>query len=89
MCPYREKEIEKVCWRISEVAEKFGLPITRIRCWDNYFKVSHKRGSRKERIYTNEDIEKIAYIRKLILIDMYTLAGAKKVYNGKYLGNNS
>jgi DNA-binding transcriptional MerR regulator len=79
MAPYKEKEIEKKYFTISEVAEMFDVTASLIRFWETEFDTlkpqKNKKGNRQ---YTNKDIEQLRIIYTLVKENGYTLAGAKE-----------
>jgi len=71
-------ESKKLYYPIGEVAEVFNLPVTTIRFWEKTFDVlKPKKNKKGDRFFTNEDIENLKLIYKLVKEEGYTLAGAK------------
>lgn len=77
--PYKEKEIEKVYFSISEVADMFKVNASLIRFWEKEFEIikpfKNKKGNR---LFTKKDIENFHLIYHLVKERGMTLAGAKK-----------
>ncbi|MCB0507738.1 MAG: MerR family transcriptional regulator [Chitinophagales bacterium] len=77
--PYKEKEIEKLYYSISEVAKQFGVATSLIRFWETEFDILKPRKTQKgNRLYTKKDIENFRLIYHLVKEKGYTLDGAKK-----------
>jgi len=69
---------KKLFYPIGEVAEMFNLPTSTIRFWEQEFDVlKPKKNKKGNRLFTNEDIENLRLIYKLVKEDGYTLSGAK------------
>lgn len=77
--PYREKEIEKLYYSISEVAAMFDVNTSLIRFWEKEFPVLKPRKNKKgNRLFTKEDIDNLRKIYVLVKEKGYTLQGAKE-----------
>ncbi|HQV77312.1 MAG TPA: MerR family transcriptional regulator [Chitinophagales bacterium] len=77
--PYKEKEIEKMYFSISEVAKQFNVAASLIRFWETEFDILKPRKTQKgNRLYTKKDIENFRLIYHLVKEKGYTLEGAKK-----------
>ena len=61
--PYKDKEIEKMYFSISEVAKQFNVA---------------KKTTKGNRLYSKKDIENFRLIHHLVKEKGYTLDGAKK-----------
>jgi len=71
-------ESKKLFYPIGEVSRMFDLPATTIRFWEQEFDIlKPKKNKKGNRLFTNEDIENLKLIYKLVKEDGYTLAGAK------------
>ena len=71
-------EPQKLFYPIGEVAAMFNLPTSTIRFWEQEFDVlKPKKNKKGNRLFTNEDIENLKLIYKLVKEDGYTLSGAK------------
>jgi len=78
--PYKEREIEKKYFSISEVAKQFDVAPSLIRYWESEFDMLRPRKDKKgNRRFTKEDIKKLKYIYHLVKEKGYTLQGAKEV----------
>ena len=83
--PYKEKDIEKLYYSISEVAKMFEVSNSLIRFWEGEFDILKPRKNKKgNRLFTKTDIENLKLIYHLVKEKGYTLEGAKKA-----LENNS
>lgn len=77
--PYKEKEIEKMYFTISEVAKQFNVAASLIRFWETEFEILKPRKTTKgNRLYSKKDIENFRLIYHLVKEKGYTLDGAKK-----------
>jgi len=80
--PYKEKNIEKKYFTISEVGAELQLSPSVIRFWEQTFNApipkKNKQGARK---YTRKDIATLQHIYHLVREKKYTLKGAKKELN--------
>lgn len=77
--PYKEKQIEKIYWSISEVAEMLNVSLSLLRFWENEFDNIQPRKNRKgDRYYNKKDIENLKMIYHLVKEKGYTLKGAKQ-----------
>lgn len=75
---YAEKEIERVYWRIGEVASMFNVERSMIRFWEVEFKMLHtKRNRQGFRQFMKADIEAIREIHHLLKVRRFTIEGAK------------
>lgn len=60
-------ELNKMYYRIGDVAEILGLPASTLRYWESQFTIIHpKRTSKNIRLYTVADIETIRMIHFLV-----------------------
>lgn len=77
--PYKDKEIEKMYFTISEVAKQFKVAASLIRFWETEFDILKPRKTAKgNRLYSKKDIENFSLIYHLVKEKGYTLDGAKK-----------
>lgn len=77
--PYKEKEIEKMYFTISEVAKQFKVATSLIRFWETEFDILKPRKTQKgNRLYSKKDIENFSLVYHLVKEKGYTLDGAKK-----------
>jgi len=71
-------ENKKLFYPIGEVAEMFNLPTSTVRFWEQEFDVlKPKKNKKGNRLFTNEDVDNLRIIYKLVKEDGYTLSGAK------------
>ena len=80
MAPYKEKEIEKKYFTISEVAEMFDVTTSLIRFWETEFSIlkplqKEKNAKRKFKI---REIEIILKIKTLLYLEKFTIKGANE-----------
>ncbi len=77
--PYKEKEIEKIYYSISEVADMFKVNASLIRYWENQFDILKPYKNKKgNRLFTKKDIDNLHLIYHLVKERGMTLAGARK-----------
>lgn len=77
-----EDEIEKLYYSIGEVSEKVGHEPHVLRYWEQEFDVLDPRKNRAgRRVYTEEDIETVERIRRLLKDEKYTIEGARQAIN--------
>ena len=77
--PYKEKEITKLYYSISEVATMFNVNSSLIRFWEKEFDIIKPRKNKKgNRLFTQKDIDNFHVIFHLVKERGYTLDGAKK-----------
>jgi len=70
---------DKLYFRISEVSRLTGLEPYVLRYWESEFKLIRPiRTKSKHRLYRRKDLEIILEIKKLLYVEQYTIAGAKK-----------
>ena len=61
------QRLEKNYYRIREVAEILGIPVTTLRFWEKQFAIINPlRTTSGERLYTLADIDKVAMICYLV-----------------------
>lgn len=76
--PYKEKEIEKQYYSISEVAKIFEVNASTIRFWEKEFDVIKPKKNRKgNRMFTVRDMENLKVIYHLVKERGFTLDGAR------------
>ena len=87
---YKEKEIEKLYYSITEVSKMFNVNSSLIRFWEKEFKeINPKKNKKGNRLFTKEDIETIRLIHHLVKEKRMTLEGARKnLKNKKKLVDN-
>ena len=73
-----EEKKEKMFYRISELAEMFGVNESLLRYWEKEFpQINPKTNNRGVRLYRREDIDTIGLIYHLVKERGFTLEGAK------------
>jgi DNA-binding transcriptional MerR regulator len=90
--PYKEKEIEKQYYSISEVAKTFGVNASTIRFWEKEFDVIKPKKNRKgNRMFTIKDMENLRVIYHLVKERGFTLDGARNHMksNGEQVANEA
>jgi DNA-binding transcriptional MerR regulator len=71
--------IKKLYYSISEVSEKTGLAPHVLRYWETEFKELHPKKNRAgNRVYTQDDLDILERIQRLLREDKYTLEGARQ-----------
>ena len=59
--------IDKKFYKIGEVAEMTGIPVTTLRFWEREFTIiKPRRNDRGTRFYTPDDVERIRMIQYLV-----------------------
>ena len=77
--PYKEKEITKLYYTISEVAALFEVNTSLIRFWEKEFDIiKPKKNKKGNRLFTTKDIENLHVIYHLVKERGFTLDGAKR-----------
>ncbi|MFZ6051673.1 MerR family transcriptional regulator [Halocola ammonii] len=77
--PYKEKEVEKRYYSISEVAEVFDVNTSLIRFWEKEFDIiKPKKNKKGNRLFTPKDLENFHVIFHLVKERGFTLEGARK-----------
>lgn len=72
-------EVERLYWRIGDVAERYHVAASLIRFWETEFEILKPRKNFKgNRQFTKEDIDQIGVIHLLVKTEGYTLKGAKR-----------
>ena len=71
--------IKKLYHSISEVSERTGLAPHVLRYWETEFEELHPKKNRAgNRVYTDDDIQILITIQRLLKDDKYTLEGARQ-----------
>ena len=74
-----QESIKKLYYSISEVTELTGLKQYVLRYWESEFDALQPTKNRAgNRIYTQEEIDTILKIKKLLYEEKYTIEGAKR-----------
>ena len=69
---------DRLFFKISEVADITGVKPYVLRYWESEFQISPAKSKANQRVYEKKDIEIILRIKKLLYVEMFTIAGAKK-----------
>jgi len=73
------KPIEKLFYKISEVANMFSVNISAVRFWEKEFDIlKPKKNKKGNRLFTPKDIKNIQIIYHLLKERGFTVEGAKK-----------
>lgn len=76
---YKEFEVTKLYYSISEVAELLNVSASLIRFWETEFDILKPKKNRQgNRLFTEEDIKNLKVIYNLVRERGFTLEGAKK-----------
>lgn len=77
--PYKEKEIDKLYYSITEVAEIYNVNSSLIRFWEKQFpQIKPKKNKKGTRMFTRSDIETLGLIYHLVKEKGMTIDGAKR-----------
>lgn len=72
-------EMEKLYYSIGEVSDMVGHEPHVLRYWEQEFDVLSPRKNRAgRRIYTDDDVEVVERIRRLLKDEKYTIEGARQ-----------
>lgn len=65
---------------ISETSELVGVESHTLRYWEKEFKdfIRPRRGGNKGRLYSSRDIAVLKTIKRLLAVELYTIAGARR-----------
>jgi len=75
--PYKHKEITKLYYSISEVADMFDVNASLIRYWEKEFDVlKPKKNAKGNGLFTQKDIDNLKLIYHLVKERGFTLDGA-------------
>ncbi len=72
-------KIQKVQFRIGELAKQLNVEKFVIRFWEKEFSLSSTRSGGGQRFYTQEDLDNFQVIKSLLYDQGFTIAGAKKL----------
>ena len=71
--------IADIFFKIGEVAKLAGVEQHVLRYWEDEFEaLQPKKNKSGQRFYEKKDVELILKIQKLLYLERYTIAGAKK-----------
>ncbi|MDT8440821.1 MAG: MerR family transcriptional regulator [Desulfuromonadales bacterium] len=75
---------DKLYFKIGEVARLTGVKSHVLRYWESEFSTLRPGKSRgKQRLYRQQDIDRILFLKDLLYNQGYTIAGARKLLRGK------
>lgn len=74
-----DHEIKRIYWRVGDVAEKYGMATSKVRFWDEEFKLSSARDRKGNRLFIEKDLEKFHLVYNLAEKLRFTLEGAKAI----------
>ncbi|MDP7057119.1 MAG: MerR family transcriptional regulator, partial [Nitrospinaceae bacterium] len=70
---------DKLFFKIGEVAELAGVEQHVLRYWEDEFDTLRPNKNRSgQRLYEKKDVDLILEIQRLLYLEKYTIAGAKK-----------
>ena len=70
---------DKLFFKIGEVAKLAGVEQHVLRYWEDEFETLQPNKNRSgQRLYEKKDVELILEIQRLLYLEKYTIAGAKK-----------
>ena len=73
-----KNKVDKLFYKISEVAKMFNVNISAIRFWEKEFTIlKPKRNKKGNRLFTKNDIENMQIIYHLLKDRGFTVEGAK------------
>lgn len=75
---------------IGDVSKICGIPDHTIRYWEHEFKeeLAPSRTQGKQRRYSDDDINKLLQIKKLLWVDNYSIKGARRILKGNLILTN-
>ncbi len=80
-----EKPIEKVYWKIAEVAEMINISQSNLRYWESkFYWINPKRNRKNERLYKMHEIDALTSINLLVNELGMTLDGVSKAHEFVY-----
>jgi DNA-binding transcriptional MerR regulator len=76
--PYKEKESVKLYYAIGEVSKMLGVNASLIRFWEKEFEIIQPKKNKKgNRLFTQQDVDNLQLIYRLVKERGFTLQGAK------------
>jgi DNA-binding transcriptional MerR regulator len=77
--PHPLAQLEKLYYRIGEVANIVGVEPHVLRYWETEFRsVRPQKSARGQRIYSRRDVETLLKVKELLYGHRFTIAGAKQ-----------
>jgi DNA-binding transcriptional MerR regulator len=78
---------QKLYYRIGEVADIADVKPHVLRYWETEFGfLSPAKNEGNQRLYTQQDLQKVLTIKKLLYQDRFTIAGAKRRFRAEWKG---
>lgn len=79
------EELDKVYYKIGEVADMIGEPVSLVRFWSDTYPeyLKPRRNAKGNRLFTPDDIKALRSIHYLVKEKGMTLEGARKAMKGK------
>jgi len=71
--------MQKIQFRIGELAKQLAVEKFVIRFWEKEFNVTTNRSRGGQRFYTQDDLDQFMKIKSLLYEQGFTIAGAKKL----------
>jgi len=65
-------------YRITEVARMLGEKPHVLRYWEQEFRIHTTRSTRGQRVYSEHEVARLSYVRQLLRVELFTIAGAKR-----------
>ena len=70
---------DRLFFKIGDVSQITGLEPYVLRYWETEFEILNPQKSKKnQRVYTQEDVQKVLLIKKLLYNERYSIEGAKR-----------
>lgn len=77
--PDRSDKLQKLYFRIGEVASIVGVEPHVLRYWESEFRsVRPQKSARGQRIYSRRDVDTLLKVKELLYSHRFTIAGAKR-----------
>jgi DNA-binding transcriptional MerR regulator len=77
--PSRSPHLEKLYFRIGEVASIVGVEPHVLRYWETEFKsVRPQKSAKGQRVYSRRDVETLLRVKELLYAHKFTIAGARR-----------
>lgn len=75
---------DKLYFKIGEVAEIAGVETHVLRFWETEFRnLAPRKAKSGHRLYRRKDVETVMRIRELLYDKGFTIAGARRLLNGR------
>lgn len=75
---YDQTEIPRRYWTIGQVAEQLNVAPSLLRFWQTEFGFYVRRDKNGDRQFTAAEFDKVREIYRLLKVELYTIAGAKR-----------